>query len=293
MTLLRLLAISILALTSLSCTKESDRKVLKFSAIPDRNSTELKEKFDAIAKHLSEKLGIEVEYVPASDYKASVELFRTGDIQLAWFGGLTGVQARQSVEGARAIAQGAADPDYYSYFIAHESTGLSEVPDFPEMMANYSFTFGSESSTSGRLMPEYFIRKFTGKSPAEFFGKEPAFSGSHDKTVELVESGKVQIGAVSYKLYDKRVAEGKVDPKVCRILWRTPVYADYNFTAHPALNEMFGEGFVDKLQKTLIEMDDPELLSAFPRKRMISAKNEDFQGVVEVAEQLGFLKSGS
>lgn len=282
-----------LLLVFLGCTSGTSEQTLRFSAIPDQNSTELKEKFDAIAGYLSQTLGVPVEYVPASDYKASVELFKTGDIQLAWFGGLTGVQARDAVEGARAIAQGAADPEYFSYFIAHKDSGLTESKDFPAAIAKSSFTFGSESSTSGRLMPEYFIRQFTGKSPADFFQKSPSFSGSHDKTVELVNSGKVQVGALSYKLYDKRVAEGKIDPSVCKVIWKTPFYADYNFTAHPMLDETFGAGFVDKLQKALLDMNDPKLLSAFPRKKLIPAKNSDFDGIVEVATELGFLKAGS
>ena len=288
------LALFALLIGIAGCTAgTSSQKTLKFSAIPDQNSTELKEKFDAIAKYLSETLEVPVEYVPSSDYKASVELFKTGDIQLAWFGGLTGVQARHAVSGAKAIAQGAADPEYFSYFIAHKDSGLSESKDFPESIGKMSFTFGSESSTSGRLMPEFFIRQFTGKSPEEFFTSSPAFSGSHDKTVELVNSGKVQVGALSYKLYDKRVAEGKIDPAVCKVIWKTPFYADYNFTAHPMLDEMYGAGFMDKLQKALLDMNDPQLLSAFPRKKMIPAKNSDFDGIVDVANQLGFLKDGS
>ena len=108
-----------------------------------------------------------------------------------------------------------------------------------------------------------------------------------------MNSGKVQVGALSYKLYDKRVKEGKIDPEVCKVIWKTPFYADYNFTAHPMLDEMFGAGFMDKLQATLLDMNDPQLLSAFPRKKMIPAKNSDFDGIVDVAKQLGFLKDGS
>ncbi|MEM7264141.1 MAG: PhnD/SsuA/transferrin family substrate-binding protein, partial [Planctomycetota bacterium] len=170
------------------------------------------------------------------------------------------------------------------------AAGLSPSEDFPMAIAGKSFTFGSESSTSGRLMPEFFIRENTGKSPAEFLGANPGFSGSHDKTVELVESGEYLVGAVNYKVYNKRVKSGKTDPAVCSIIWTTPGYADYNFTAHPAVNTMFGDGFMDKLQQALIDMKDPELLSAFPRKSLIKAKNEDFQGIVDVAKDLGFLE---
>ena len=264
--------------------------VLKFSAIPDQQKTELKEKFDALASYLSQELGVKFEYVPASDYKASVDAFKSGDIQLGWFGGLTGVQARHAVEGARAIAQGKSDPVFKSYFIAHRDTGLERSDAFPQDLSKLTFSFGSESSTSGRLMPEFFLRENTSKSPGEFFASPPTFSGSHDKTVELVESGQVQAGVVNYKVYDKRVAEGKTDPAVCKIVWVTPEYADYNFTAHPDLETKFGEGFTDKLQQTLIAITDPELLSAFPREALIAATNEDFVGIEAVARDLGFLR---
>ena len=287
-----LIALGAAALLGLSgCggnSEETTDHVLRFSAIPDQDATALKAKFDAWAEYLSAELGVPVEYVPATDYRASVEMFRNENIQLAWFGGLTGVQARDAVQGARAIAQGKADPNYYSYFIAHESTGLERADDFPTAIADYPFTFGSESSTSGRLMPELFIRNETGKTPDEFFGDVPSFSGSHDKTVELVQSGAVPVGAVNYKVYDKRVASGETDPNVCRIIWRTPPYADYNFTAHPILNDWFGDGFVDKLQDVLINVTDEELLAAFPREALIKATNEEFQSIADVATELGF-----
>lgn len=268
----------------------NEAATLRFTAIPDQNSTELEEKFQPLAEHLSEELGVPVEYVPARDYQASVEMFKNGDVGLAWFGGLTGVQARNAVPGARAIAQGAADPKYYSYFIAHEDTGLERSEEFPRDIGQYSFTFGSESSTSGRLMPEFFIRENTGQGPMDLFEQTPGFSGSHDKTVELVESGQYQVGVVNYKVYDRRVEEGKTDPAVAKIVWQTPYYADYNWTAHPLLNEKFGEGFIDRLQEALVSIDDPRLLAALPRERLIPATNEEFEGIREVAEELDMLR---
>jgi phosphonate transport system substrate-binding protein len=264
--------------------------VLKYSAIPDQNSTELVQRFQPLTEYLSRQLGVPVEYVPARDYQASVEMFRNGDIQLAWFGGLTGVQARNAVPGARAIAQGAADPRYYSYFIASSSTGLEESADFPLAIADLTFTFGSESSTSGRLMPEFFIKQNTGKSPAEFFSQPFGFSGSHDKTCELVEAGRFQAGVVNYKVYDKRVASGELDPAKCRIIWTTPTYADYNFTAHPGLETTYGAGFTEKLQKVLIGIQDKDLLSALPREKLIPARNEEFEGIEAVARDLGMIR---
>ena len=264
--------------------------VFRFTAIPDQNTTMLKQRFDPVAAHLADELGVKVEYVPANDYPASVEMFKNGEIQMAWFGGLTGVQARHAVKGARAIAQGDTDPTFYSYFVAHRDSGFEPSDAFPVGIADRKFTFGSASSTSGRLMPEFFLIEATGKTAREFFETAPGFSGSHDKTAELVESGAFEAGVLNYQVYDRRVAEGKTDPEVCRVIWKTPTYADYNITIRPDVEETFGAGFVAKVQAALVGMTDEKLLGAFGRAKLIPAKNEDFAGIVEVARKLDLLR---
>jgi phosphonate transport system substrate-binding protein len=286
-------AFSALALVALTACGETaaGAATLRFTAIPDHNTTELKEKFGPVADYLSDALGVPVEYVPTATYSASVEAFKNGDVQLAWFGGLTGVQARAAVDGARAIAQGEVDPTYKSYFIANADAGLERSDEFPSGLAGKTFTFGSESSTSGRLMPEHFIRQNTGKSPEEFFGTPNSYSGGHDKTAKLVEAGTFDAGAINYKTYDTMVAEGKLDPERCEIIWVTPAHADYNWTVHPSVEDAFGGGFTAKLTEALIAMDDPELLNAIDRPEgLIPASNADFESIHELAVSLGFLR---
>ena len=263
--------------------------VLKFSAIPDDNSSELKEKFDKLAIYLSEELGIEVQYVPSTSYSASVEAFNNSEIQFAWFGGYTGVQARELVPGSRAIVQGLEDTHYYSYFIAHKDTGLAawngeDGQPFPQDMAGNTFTFGSASSTSGCLMPAHYLHESTGQSASEFFEGEPGYSGSHDKTVEAVNSGSYRVGAVNYGTYDKMQQAGDADN--CIIVWKTPEYPDYNMTVRADLDEIYGEGTTEKLTQILIAIADPELLAAFSRSQLIAAQNSDYQPIVDVAARL-------
>jgi len=264
--------------------------VLRYTAIPDQNTTELQEKFRPLSEFLAKQLGVPVEYVPVRDYQAAVESFKNGDVLLAWFGGLTGVQARHAVAGAHAIAQGDSDPAYYSYFIANKDTGLTLSDRLPKDIGKYTFTFGSESSTSGRLMPEYFLRQQTGKAPRDLFASPPGFSGSHDKTAELVESGQYAIGVLNYKVYDRRVKEGKTNPDVCRVIWKTPTYTDYNWTAHPDLETTFGKGFTARVQNALIAINDPKLLAALPREKLIASRDEDYERIRDVAMQLGMLR---
>ena len=280
------------ALTSTACTtpSESPAEPLRFSGVPDQNTTELEERFKPFAEHISQQLGVRVEYVPSRDYQATVEMFKNGDIVLAWLGGLTGVQARAAVPEAQAIAQGDTDPEFYSYFIANQITGLTLNHEFPMDIGKFKFTFGSDSSTSGRLMPEYFIRQHTGKSPREFFTNPLGFSGSHDKTVELVESGQYEVGVVNYLVYEQRVNQGTTDPDVARVIWQTPTYVDYHWVAHPRIEQVFGEGFTERVRQTLIGITDSNLLSALPRERLIPAADQDYDQLRSVAEQLGMLR---
>lgn len=270
-----------------------EKKTLVITAIPDKKSSDQSVKYKALSDYLAKKLDINVKYKSSNSYSASVQAFTQGEAHLVWFGGLTGVQARAKVPGAKAIAQGKVDPKYKSYFIAHKDTGLEKSATFPKEIADMTFTFGSKSSTSGRLMPTYFIINETGKKPEDFFSKQPQFTGklSHAGTAKAVHSGAVQVGALSYKTYDKMVKKGEIDPTVAKIIWETPGYPDYNFTAHPEIEKIFGEGFTDKLQKVLVECEDPAVLEVLMRKEgMMKASNDDFKKIVDVATQLGFLK---
>ena len=263
--------------------------VLKFSAIPDNDTTAQAEKYKPVADYLAEALGIAVEFVPADNYGSSVEKFENGDIQLAWFGGVTGVQARQAVNGARTIISGAKDLKFKSYFVANASSGLVESDLFPAEIANLTFTYGSSSSTSGCVMPTHFIMEASGKTPDEFFQKKPfGFSGAHDKTALQVQDGTFQAGVLNYSSYEKLVAEGRIDAAKCVKIWETPEYADYNFTAHPELEEMFGAGFLDKLQTALAECDDAAALKALDRKKLVKVTNETFAGIASVMEKVTF-----
>jgi phosphonate transport system substrate-binding protein len=263
--------------------------VLKFSAIPDSDTTGQSEKYKPVADFLAKAMGIKVEFVPAIDYGASVEKFHNADIQMAWFGGVTGVQARDGVPGARAIIAGEEDLAFKSYFIANGSTGLIESDTFPKEIADLTFTFGSSGSTSGCIMPVHFIMEASGKTPDAFFTKKPfGFSGAHDKTALQVQEGTFQAGVMNYTNYDQMVADGTIDPAKCVKIWETPAYADYNFTVHPELEKMFGAGFIDKLQEALAACDDAAALKALGRTKLVKVDNETFAGIASVMEKVKF-----
>jgi phosphonate transport system substrate-binding protein len=291
----RLLFASLCLLAVLvSETAAQDKPTLRFSGIPNQNSTELAEKYRPLAEHLAKQLGVAVEYKASADYNASVDAFKNGDLELCWFGGFTGVQARAAVPGARAIACGQQDLSFRSYFIANKSLDLTKQESFPTALKGKKFTFGSAQSTSGRLMPEYFVRKETKLAPKDFFGMEMAFSGGHDKTAALVQAGTFEAGVVDFKVFDRLVKEQKIDPQIVRVIWVTPEYADYNFTAHPSLDKKFGEGFTKKLQTTLVSIngEDLKLLSALDRQTdgLVMCSNETFEDLRKTAIEIGLLR---
>jgi phosphonate transport system substrate-binding protein len=204
-----------------------EKPALVFTAIPDQDETRLIERFTRVAGYLQGKLGVPVKYLPVKSYPAAVTAFTNNQVQLAWFGGFTGVQARRQVPDSEAIAQGAEDLAFKSFFIANARTGLiksglNPPSSLPKDIAGKSFTFGSRASTSGRLMPEYFIRRqFGGRSPDEVFSRV-GFSGDHSRTIQLVQSGAFEVGVVDYSVWQLDSNAGKVDPSQVAVIWETP-----------------------------------------------------------------------
>ncbi|WP_432473794.1 putative selenate ABC transporter substrate-binding protein [Amphritea sp. HPY] len=281
---------SILLLLAVAPTAAfSETKTLVFSAIPDQDQSQLIKRFGKVADYLTQKLGVPVEYVPVKSYSAAITAFRNNQVQLAWFGGLSGVRARILVPGSEAIAQGAEDTEFQTYFIAHHSTGLKPSDGFPAAIAGKSFTFGSKGSTSGRLMPEYYIREYLGKAPEDAFDLV-GFSGNHSRTIALVQSGAYQVGATNFKVWEQELKAGKIDTDKVSVIWKTPAYPDYQWTIRGDVDSVWGKGFKARIKQALLDMDDPFLLESFPRSRFISAENADYQPILDTAKKIGLIE---
>lgn len=274
-------------LVSLAGFARAETAPFVFTAIPDQDETKLEKRFSKVADYLENRLDVPVKFVPVKSYAAAVAAFRNNQVQLAWFGGLSGVRARSLVPGSQALAQGVEDAKFRTYFIAHQSTGLQESEGFPEAIAGKTFTFGSKGSTSGRLMPEYHIRKHLG-APDEVFSRV-GFSGNHSRTIALVESGAYQVGALNFQVWESAVGNGDVDTEQVSVIWKTPAYPDYQWTIRGDVNERFGKGFMDSVRKALLAMDDPALLESFPRSGFIPASNADYQPIRNTAESIGLI----
>lgn len=260
-----------------------DKPTLVFTAIPDQDETRLVQRFTKAAEYLQSKLDVSVKYLPVKSYPAAVTAFTNNQVQLAWFGGFTGVQARRQVPGSEAIAQGAEDVAFKSFFIANAKTGLKPAKEFPTDIAGRSFTFGSRASTSGRLMPEYFIRQQFGRAPEQVFARV-GFSGDHSRTIQLVQSGAFEIGALDYTVWELDMKAGKIDPAQVVVLWETPTYPDYQWTIRGDVEKTYGAGFKEKMKEALLAINDPSILTQFGRSKFIPARNADYGPIEEVAK---------
>ncbi len=270
------------------CSCTAFAQTFTFSAIPDEDETRLKQRFEKVADYLSKTLDVEVAFVPVKSYAATVTAFRNDQIQLAWFGGLSGVRARLLVPGSEAIAQGEEDPNFLTYFIANASTGLKKADEFPKAIKGKTFTFGSKGSTSGRLMPELFIRQAFSQAPKDVF-KRVGFSGNHSRTISLVQSGAYEVGAVNFKVWENETKAGKIDPAKVSVIWVTPPYPDYQWTIRADVDKVWGKGFKQRVTQALLNMDDPDLLASFPRKSFIPASNDDYQPILDTGKEIGLL----
>jgi phosphonate transport system substrate-binding protein len=284
----------VLALAACGTNSDTRATVLNISAIPDQDQEKLNRLYGAVADRFADATGLDVRYRTVIDYRAVVRAFEVGDVQVAWMGGLTGVQARNRVAGARAIAQRDIDADFHSVFIATRSSGLTPFTDISGLrqLAGHTFTFGSETSTSGRLMPQYFMAK-GGLAASELRGK-PGYSGSHDATIEAVASRSFDAGVVNEQVWTAAVAAGEPNLDDVIVLWRTPGYADYHWLARPDLDSVAGTGTTQAITDLLLGLDmanpqDAEILDLFGATKFITTTNSNYDQIEAVAREQGLL----
>lgn len=286
------LALILAACGGVTGSNSPEAEPFVISAIPDQDPQKLQRMYGLLTDYLEEELDMPVEYRPVTDYAASVTAFRVGDTDMVWFGGLTGVQARLQVEDAQAIAQRNIDAEFHSVFIANREAGIEPFEDLQGLTAlkGHTFTFGSDSSTSGRLMPQSFLSQ-AGVSLEDFEG-EVGFSGSHDATIDLVEAGTYQAGALNEQVWESRVAAGEVDLERVVLLWRTPAYFDYHWVIGPEVEDRYGEGFIEEVQQAFFNLrpsnpEHAEILDLFGAGGFIPTENANYAQIEAVARELG------
>lgn len=273
----------------------AEERVLTISAIPDQDPQLLQRLYGDLSTYLTEQLDVRVRYEPVLDYTAAVTAFRRGDLDAVFFGGLTGVQARLLVPGSVTLAQRDVDETFRSVFVAGAATGLAPLSDVSGLaaLAGRSVTFGSEVSTSGRLMPQFFLAE-AGVGTEDLAGA-PGFSGSHDATIALVEAGSYEVGALNASVWDARVADGSVDPAAVVEIFRTPTYHDYHWLGRPDLDERLGAGFTERLRTTLLGLDGSDrresaILELFTAGSFVPTTPENYTDIEDIARELGLVR---
>ncbi len=272
------------------------KPTIKVGAIPDQNPEKLHRLFNLISSELSSELQVKVKYVPVTNYPAAVTAFRTGDLDLVWFGGLTGVQARLQTPGAMVLAQRQIDKNFHSVFIANNKSNIPNLNNIKDLklLKGKRFTFGSVSSTSGRLMPQYFLQ-LAGVTSDHFFGKAAGFSGSHDATIALVQSGSYEAGVLNEQVWKSNLEEGRINLTKVRVIWRTPPYSDYHWLVQGNLDNRLGRGFTNRLKNVLLAItpettNGAKILKMFGAKKFIAASKEQYKNIELIGRQLGKIK---
>ncbi len=280
-TLRSLLTCALLCIGAISAHAQ---QVFRITAIPDEAPTELARKAAPLVKYLEGKLGMKVEFTPVTDYAASVEALANKKVDMAWFGGFTFVQAHIRSGGkVIPIAQREEDEKFRSVFITTDAT-IKTLAD----LKGKDLSFGSQSSTSGHLMPRSFLLQ-AGLDPEKDF-RRVAYSGAHDATIAAVASGKVSAGALNISVWDKFVADKKVDTNQVRVFYTTAPYFDYNWTVHADMPAALRE----KLTQALLSLsrdtaEGKEILELQRATRFVPSKVDNYKGIEAAAKSAGLL----
>jgi phosphonate transport system substrate-binding protein len=261
------------------------QQVFRVTTIPEEVATEQIRKFTPIANYLEKKLGTKVEFVPVTDYPAAVEAMVGKKVDLVWFGGFTFVQAKiRSGDKVIPIAQREEDTKFQSVFITKKNSGIKTLQD----LKGKQISFGSQSSTSGHLMPRHFLLEAKIDPEKDF--KRVAYSGAHDATIASVVSGKVDAAALDITVWKKFVNEKKVDTNDVDVFYTTPPYFNYNWAVHADMPAAMRE----RVTKALLDLDPAtpegkEILSLNRATRYIATKADNYKGIEAAGRSAGLL----
>lgn len=284
-TVLHRLRATLLIATGLIAAAAHAQGVLRVTTIPEEAATEQVRKFTPLASYLEKQLGMKVEFTPVNDYPAAVEALVNKKVDLVWFGGFTYVQANLRSGGKIVpLAQREEDTKFQSVFIAKTDSGIKSLAD----MKGKQVSFGSQSSTSGHLMPRSFLLQ-ANINPEKDFARI-AFSGAHDATIASVVSGKVDAAALDITVWRKFVNENKVDTKAVDVFYTTPGYFNYNWSVHADMPK----ALQDKVKAALIGLspavpEQAEILRLNRATRYIETKPENYKGLETAARSAGLI----
>lgn len=262
------------------------QQVLRVTTIPEEAATEQMRKFGPLTKYLERSLGMKVSFVPVNDYPAAVEALVNKQVDLVWFGGFTFVQAKiRSGDNVVPIAQREEDTKFRSVFITQKNSGITKLTD----LKGKQVSFGSQSSTSGHLMPRAFLLE-AGVDPDRDF-KRVAYSGAHDATIASVVSGRVDAAALDITVWKKFVDAKKVDTNKVDVFYTTPSYFNYNWSVHADMPTALREKITQAL--LALDMNTPEgkeILTLNRASKYIPTTPDNYKGLESAGKSAGLIK---
>lgn len=288
-TLTRLLAPIVLATLCLSCSGgggapgQSAQATLRLSMIPTTDPGKMLRESQPLVDYLQRETGAKIELTIPTNYAAVVEALGSDQVDIAHFGGFTYVQASARY-GARPLAQRDRDQSFHSVFITQPGSPINGLGD----LKGHTFAFGDVNSTSGHLMPEYFMRQ-TGVD-AEVIAKA-VYTGGHDATALAVANKKVDAGAMDELVFERMTKEGKLAPDSVRVFYTTPPYLDYVWAARKGLDPKLADAFANALLK--LDAADPEqkkVLDILSATKYVKANDADYERLRQAARDAGLMK---
>jgi phosphonate transport system substrate-binding protein len=256
---------------------------LRVSMIPTTDPSKALRDMQPLTEYLSKRTGAKVEMTIPTNYAAVVEALVNDQVDVAHLGGFTYVQARQRA-GVLPLAQRERDRNFHSFFVTQASSTIQTLTD----LNGRSLAFGDVNSTSGHLMPEYFLRE--AKVDPELIRKA-IYTGGHDATLLAVANGKVDAGALDETVFQRLTSTGKVDPAKVRVFYTTPPFVDYVWVARKGIDPKVG----DAVKQAFLALDpgDPQqkqILDALSATRYLVAEDQSYEKLRAAARQAGLLK---
>lgn len=268
-----------------SCSRTTDvvPTRLRITVLPDQSPELLHRQHDSLVAYLGKSLGIPTELILPKDYPEMSKLFHEHKVDLVYFGGLSFVNARK-VDNAIPIALRDIDLRFTSIFMARHSQQQRKLEDF----RGKRFSFGSKQSTSGHLMPRYYMQQL-GIYPEHYFS-EVHYSGSHDRTADMIKQNVVDLGTVNYSIIEGLFNKGLLNRSDYDVIWITPPYPDYVWAVSSNLNPTFRQ----RLQAAFLaispqDSDQKGILADQSAAGFLPVKSSDFDRLEKIADQLGLL----
>ena len=257
---------------------------LRIGILPDESREKLIERYTPLFEYLAVETGIPYELIIPENYDELLELFHAKKIDFAYFGGFTFVKAH-IFDNAVPLVMRDVDTRFTSYFLVKGAHPAQNISDFK----GKRFSFGSRLSTSGHLMPRYFLKEL-GIIPEVFFS-DTRYSGKHDLTAYWVRDGIVDLGAVNHAVVNKMYKDGRLSEKDVRILWETPPYPDYVWALRPLNNKALRIKLRDAfLNLSKINKEHAKILEGVDADSFLPAGINDFSKLKKIINELQLLE---